>query len=333
MSDPEISIVIPARNEEANLGPCLESLVQQQGVTFEIFVVDDHSTDATAAVAKQFPAVRLIPAAPLPPGWTGKANAIQTAVPLTRGPWLLFTDADTIHLPGSLARALAEAKQYGVSLLSYSPSQATGSFWEKAVQPVIFAELASEFSYEKVSRADSPHAAANGQYILVARDAYEAVGGHTRVKDSLLEDVGLARAVKQVGKLRFRYAPDAVSARMYRGLSELVAGWTKNAALLFPSPIKLAALRTLESIVFLAGPFAALILFLGSHWFRGGLLSLVVAGSGFGYANRLKRAGWTAKDTASGMFGLPIFAYLLVRSVVAHRVRRKTEWKGRSYPT
>jgi glycosyltransferase involved in cell wall biosynthesis len=333
MSDPEISIIIPARNEERNLGPCLESLVPQQGVTFEIFVVDDHSTDGTAAVARQFPAVHLIPAAPLPPDWTGKANAIQTAIPLTRGRWLLFTDADTVHLPGSLARAVAEAKQYGVSLLSYSPLQATGSFWERAVQPVIFGELAREFSYDEVSRPESPQAAANGQYILVAREPYEAVGGHARVKGSLLEDVELARAIKQVGKLRFRYAPDAVSARMYRGWSELVAGWTKNVALLFPSPIKLAALRALESTLLLAGPFAALILFWWGHLVWGGLLSLVVLASGFSYANRLRRAGWHAKDVAFSVLGLPIFAYLLIRSVVAHRVRGKAQWKGRNYPT
>ncbi len=333
MSDPEVSIIIPARNEEANLGACLESLVQQQGVTFEIFVVDDHSTDATAAVAKQFPNVRLISAAPLPPDWTGKASAIQTAIPLTRGRWFLFTDADTVHSPGSLARSVAEAKQFGVFLLSYSPLQATGSFWEKAVQPVIFAELAREFSYDEVSQTDSPQAAANGQYILVTREAYEAVGGHARVKGSLLEDVELARAIKQVGKLRFRYGPDAVSARMYRGFGDMIAGWTKNAALLFPSPIKLAALRTLESVLLLAGPVAALILFLTSHWLCGGLLSLVVVASSLVYANRLIRAGWPAKAATLSVLGLPIFAYLLIRSVVAHRVHGKAEWKGRTYPT
>ena len=328
-----MSIVIPARNEESNLGPCLDSLVTQEGVTCEIFVVDDQSTDRTAAVARQFPAVHLISAAPLPPDWTGKANAIRTAVPLTRGPWLLFTDADTLHQPGSLARALDEAKHFGVSMLSYSPRQTMGSFWEKAVQPVMFAELAREFSYDEVSRGDSPKAAANGQYILVSREAYDAIGGHARVKGSLLEDVELARALKQVGSIRFRYAPEAVSTRMYRGLGEVVAGWTKNAAILFPSPIRLAAMRTIESVLLLAGPFALLILFSGRRWFWGGLLALVVVASGFSYANRLMRAGWHAKDIASSLLGLPIFAYLLVRSVLVHRIRGKADWKGRSYPT
>lgn len=328
-----MSIVIPARNEEKNLGLCLDSLVRQQGVSFEIFVVDDQSTDGTAAVAKQFPAVRLIPAAPLPTGWTGKANAIQTAVPFTHGRWLLFTDADTVHLPGSLARALEEAKENRVCMLSYSPRQTTGSFWEKAVQPVVFAELAREFSYEEVSRPDSPKAAANGQYLLVAREAYEAVGGHALVKGSLLEDVELARALKQVGKIRFRYAPDAVSTRMYRGLDELVAGWTKNAAVLFASPGKLAGLRAMEAVVLWFGPLVVLFLFLRGSWVWGGLVGVVVLACGVAYFNRLRRAGWGAREAAVSLVGLPIFVYLLIRSVVAHRVRRKAEWKGRSYPT
>jgi cellulose synthase/poly-beta-1,6-N-acetylglucosamine synthase-like glycosyltransferase len=284
-------------------------------------------------VAQQFPAVRLISAAPLLPGWTGKANAIQTAVPRTRGDWFLFTDADTVHHPGSLARALAEAKEYGVSMLSYSPRQIVGSFWERAIQPVIFAELAREFRYDEINRADSPKAAANGQYILVSREAYEAIGGHTRVKSSLLEDVELARAIKQIARLRFRYAPDAVSTRMYRGLSEVIAGWTKNAAILFPSPARLALLRTIESLLLFGGPLAALFFLLKSQWLPAGLLILAVIAVAYGYATRLMRAGWHLEDAATGTLGLPMFAYLLIRSVLAHRVRRKAEWKGRSYPT
>src|ERR1700693_4466747 len=104
-----VSVLIPARNEEACLGDCLQSLVSQAGVPFEIIVVDDHSTDRTREIAQSFPGVRVIEAGPLPQGWTGKNNAVTTGARHAKGEWLLFTDADTIHTPGSLARALAAA--------------------------------------------------------------------------------------------------------------------------------------------------------------------------------------------------------------------------------
>src|SRR5213595_872089 len=109
-AQPTISVIIPARDEEASLGACLESLVAQTGVAFEMIVVDDHSTDRTREIAQSFPGVRVMEAGPLPEGWIGKNNAVTAGAREARGQWLLFTDADTLHLPGSLARALAEAR-------------------------------------------------------------------------------------------------------------------------------------------------------------------------------------------------------------------------------
>ena len=140
--------------------------------------------------------------------------------------------------PGSLARAVAEARQHGAALLSYSPEQEVHGFWEKAVMPVIFAELAATYRPSLVSDPRSPAAAANGQYILITREAYDAVGGHAAVSGSLLEDVALAKAVKASGrKIFFRFGGDAVRTRMYRSFAQLREGWTKNLALLFPSPV------------------------------------------------------------------------------------------------
>src|SRR5215469_6856568 len=116
---PLVSVVIPARNEQASLGGCLESLVPQSGVAFEILVVNDHSSDRTAEIAGSFPGVRVIEAGPLARGWTGKNNAVACGAREAKGEWLLFTDADTMHLPESLSRALAEAKQNQVEMLSY----------------------------------------------------------------------------------------------------------------------------------------------------------------------------------------------------------------------
>src|SRR6202453_4630461 len=211
-SRPTVSVIIPARDEEASLAACLESLVAQGGVAFEIIVVDDHSTDRTREIAASFSGcgIRAIEAGTLPPGWTGKNNAVTTGARIARGEWLLFTDADTIHLPGSLARALNEAQLHRASMLSYSPEQIVKGFWEKAVMPVIFAELAITFRPSQVSNPNSSAAAANGQYILITREAYDAVGGHAAIAGSLLEDVALARRVKRSGrKIFFRYAGDA----------------------------------------------------------------------------------------------------------------------------
>src|SRR5713101_277014 len=178
---PEISVIVPARNEEVCLGDCLSSLVAQTGVAFESIVVDDDSTDRTHAIAESFAGVRVISPGPLPNGWTGKNNAVAAGAREAHGEWLLFTDADTVHLPGSLARSLAEAKKHGVTLLSYSPEQEVHGFREKAVMPVIFAELAARFEPSRVSDPASSAAAANGQYLLVSREAYDAIGGHAAV--------------------------------------------------------------------------------------------------------------------------------------------------------
>src|SRR5216683_540015 len=265
---PTVSVIVPARNEEACLDRCLRSLVAQTGVTFEIIVVDDHSTDRTRQIASSFssPLLRVVEAGPLPAGWTGKNNAVTAGSQAARGEWLLFTDADTIHRPGSLARSLAEAKRQGAAMLSYSPEQVVESFWEKAVMPVIFAELAATFRPSQVSDPNSPAAAANGQYILIAREAYDAVGGHAAIAANLLEDVALARAVKRSGrKIFFRYGGDAVRTCMYRSFAQLREGWTKNLALLFPSPMRLALLRLTEFALIAGGLAAAVTAMLGGH--------------------------------------------------------------------
>jgi glycosyltransferase involved in cell wall biosynthesis len=326
---PVVSVIIPARNEEASLGACLESVVAQTGVAFEIIVVDDHSTDRTREIAASFSKVRLIEAPPLPGGWTGKNNAVATGARQASGEWLLFTDADTLHVLGSLARALSEAQQNEVELLSYSPEQIAVTFWEIATLPVVFAELARQYPTSKVSDPSSPIAAANGQYILVRRDTYDAVGGHGAVATDILEDVALARAVKNSGRrIRFRYAADAVRTRMYRNFAQLREGWTKNLALLFPRPGWLAA----QTFLWWAFPFANLLLPLfvpsivhRAWWFIPG--GLVFARN----AGRMRRANFDlAMEFLAAIFGMPMFGYLLLRSKRAHQ-KGEVGWKGRTY--
>jgi glycosyltransferase involved in cell wall biosynthesis len=324
---PQISIIIPARNEESCLAACLQSLTTQTGVSFEIIVVDDHSTDRTRAIAQSFPSVQVVEASPLLSGWTGKNNAVTSGARHASAEWLLFTDADTVHLPGSLSRALEEARTQHASLLSYSPAQIVDSFWEKAVMPVIFAELASKYRPSQVSDPNSPAAAANGQYILVTREAYNAVGGHASIKSSLLEDVDLARAIKQSGrKIFFRYGGDAVCTRMYRTFPQLREGWTKNLAILFPTPGRLAVWRLLEFVALIAS-LALFILAIATGDLLNAPLFLLAPVLTF---LRISRAHFAWNATLLAPFGLPLFSYLLLRSKRSHQAGL-VSWKGRTY--
>jgi glycosyltransferase involved in cell wall biosynthesis len=322
---PTVSVIVPARNEEASLADCLRSLVAQTNVNFELIVIDDHSTDRTSEIAASFPGVQIIEAGPLPEGWTGKNNAVSTGARQARGEWLLFTDADTIHLPGSLAAALKEAHENAAELLSYSPEQIAVTFWEMATLPVVFAELARQYSPKKVSDPASPIAAANGQYILIRRETYDAVGGHAAVASDILEDVALARAVKSSGRrIRFRYAADKVRTRMYRNYAQLRDGWTKNLALLFPSLGWLAV----KSLLLWAFPWAALtIAVVAKQWWWNTFAVFALLWS----VSRLRRANFDlVMEFLGALFGMPMFAYLLLRSKRAHSNGSVT-WKGRTY--
>jgi len=328
---PTVSVVIPARNKEASLPACLESLVTQTGVRFEIIVVDDGSSDRTREIAQSFFIVRVVDPEPLPPGWSGKNNAVVAGAKRAEGEWLLFTDADTVHGPGSLARALAEAKLQNAALLSYSPEQEIRGFWEKAVMPVIFAELAATFRPSEVSDPESPVAAANGQYILVSRESYDAVGGHAAVATSLLEDVALARAVKASGrKIFFRYGGDAVRTRMYRSFAQLREGWTKNLVLLFRSPVRLAVLRLTEFVLIAGG--AAITIAAGSRgkWIPAAVAAILTVVPGAGLLRRIRRAHFSWDANCLALIGLPLFSYLLLRSRRAYR-KGTVSWKGRRY--
>jgi hypothetical protein len=207
--------------------------------------------------------------------------------------------------------------------------------------PVIFAELAETYRPAEVSDPNSPQAAANGQYLLISRLAYDAVGGHKAVADSLLEDVALARLVKQSGrKMVFRYGSDAVRARMYRTFPQLIEGWTKNLVLLFPRPGQLAMIRFCEFIFLVAGPYWALSwLFLKGKVFEpplfNGIVGVLIVLSPiliwFWFLTRMLRAHFSWTSTLLGVLGLPVFSYLLLRSKWQH-ARGAVSWKGRSYP-
>jgi glycosyltransferase involved in cell wall biosynthesis len=227
-----VSAIIPARNEEASIARTVESVAAQPEIE-ELVVVDDGSTDATPRIlselAARVPKLSVIAAGSLPGGWVGKNRAAWVGAAASKGDWLLFTDADTFHLKGAMQRALADATEYDAALVSYSPEQEMGTWWERALILQIFWMLSKRYKFEKVNDPRLPDAAANGQFILVRRTVYESVGGHAAIANEILEDVALARLVKRSGsRLYFASGVGIVRTRMYRSFGAMWQGWTKN---------------------------------------------------------------------------------------------------------
>jgi glycosyltransferase involved in cell wall biosynthesis len=309
------------------------------GKDWELIVVDDHSTDRTSEIVSGFAGVTVMEAGELQPGWTGKANAIWTAVKQARGRWLLFTDADTIHEPGNLRRAMHEAIRHKVGMLSYSPRQIVSGLAHRSLMPLVFCELALAYPPAKVSDPNQRIAAANGQFLLVEREAYRRLGGHAAVADKVLEDVELAFLAKKrrVG-LRFRYAEDALAARMYRSTGAMIEGWTKNLALLFDNSLALAVWRALDIFLLAGLPVLAVWLWnarfaahslewLGAGW----VLALLWVRTLFRFYARVAKSNFPFVDCALAPLGLPLFVALLYRSWFQHRILKRVSWKGRSY--
>ena len=173
-----------------------------------------------------------------------------------------------------------------------------------------------------------PVAAANGQYLLIRRAVYQAIGGHAAVAGEVLEDVALARRAKAAGySLRFRIGKGMVRTRMYRGWRQMREGWTKNLALLFPDANRLACRRMVEFAALAAMPSAACLA--NNRALRYALLGASAAAWG-NFLLRVRKAHFDPLSTALAACGLPLFAGLLVRSAKAHRDGR-VEWKGRNY--
>ena len=336
----KLSVIVPARNEELSLADCLRSLVAQSedgfalGSEWEILCVDDGSMDATRAIARSFSGVTVL-VAPVPPdGWTGKNAAVWLGAEQARGELLLFTDADTVHEQGSLQRAGAELECSGVGMLSYSPRQLVRGFWQHALMPLVFSELACLYPPSAVSDPQSAVAAANGQFVMMTREAYCMVGGHKAVAGDVLEDVALARKMKRARLgVRFRYAPDAISTWMYRSNGAMFEGWTKNLARLFPQPIWLAAMRKLDLLLMLGLPVLMWLLPRVElmMWWQRALLAAVWVHVLWRYFRRVRRSNFAWGDCVLSVAGIPLFALLLTRSWIHHTLRKQVRWKGREY--
>jgi len=327
-----ISAIVPARNEEPTIAACIESLACQPEIA-EILVVNDQSTDKTVEIVRGLmpgnPRLRLLETNGVPPGWVGKNNAVALGAHEAAHRWLLFTDADAVHQPGSAASALQTAEKTGAALVSYSPEQITETWYEKALIPFIYCRLAKKFSYAAVNDPSSPAAAANGQFLMIRRDAYDAIGGHASVASEILEDVALSRRVKAACfRLAFNSGKGIVRVRMYRSFASMWEGWTKN---LYPlmGGTRLASFRELESafpwipfLVILLGIKFPLAMFLGV-W--------LLIFRQINYGSELTRNQFPFSLIFYYVPAVFLYAAVLWSSF-RHHARGKVFWKGREYP-
>lgn len=229
-----VSVIIPARNESATIATVVRSVLASSYAPFELIVVDDRSTDDTAAqveaIATTDARVRLVRGAELPTGWLGKPWACHQGAEAATGRYLLFTDADTEHAPALLGHALGAMERDHPGLLTLITRQDCLSFWERIVMPQIWVPLGFRYPPSRVNGATKPHElVANGQFILVHRDTYEAIGGHAAVRGEVVEDLALAQAFLRGGKrVQLMFGHSLISTRMYRSLGEMIEGWSKN---------------------------------------------------------------------------------------------------------
>jgi chlorobactene glucosyltransferase len=345
-AQPLISVLIPARDEAERIGACLAGLAGQAYRNFELLVVDDHSTDATAAIVRsytaQLPALDVVPSIALPAGWAGKCWACWQAAGLARGDWLLFLDADVMPRPELLAALVARAESRSLDLLTLMPLQQLGSLAERVIMPAFFALLYSLYPLDQVSDPRSPIAFANGPCLLIRREVYFAIGGHQAVRASILEDTELGWIVKAAGyRLEAAAGPDLIAARMYTGWASLAEGLGKNAV---------AGYRSGGTRSGWAGARLALVAFLPCYLLlAGALLALALPGAPIGAVLLLHGAllaalglacwGWLAHRRyriapwwgALFPLGMAIYFWLAVRALLRLRSGRGVTWKGRTF--
>jgi chlorobactene glucosyltransferase len=340
-----VSVLIPARNEAENIANAVRSAAAQPEA-FEIIVVDDVSDDCTPAILDelrtQIPQLRVLTVGDPPKGWLGKSHALSVASHEAAGNWLLFTDADTVQGPGSLGQMLEKAHRDHVDLLSLSPGQVTPTWWEKAIIPFAFVELARRFRFEAVNDPKCKSAAANGQYLLIRRAVYDSSGGHEAVREQILEDVALARRVKEDGgKILFLPGAEWASTRMYSHFSAMWHGWQKNLYLLWggsPFPALFAVTRIW--LLDLAPPLGFLLglaLLGAGDGIEAAVIALaclaIAAARRVAYGRAVMRLGYAPEVANYVTPGAAIFCALMLSSLAAHRWLGSIHWKGRTYST
>ena len=355
---PLISVCVPARNEERNIRACVDSLLAQDYPNLEIIVLDDRSTDRTPDILRelflesgsslskrhgQSPTLQIITGSDLPPDWAGKPHALQQASATARGEWLCFVDTDTFLAPNTLSACYAKAIETQADMFTIMTFQVLGSFWEKVVMPLVMTALSVGFSPRKVNDPHRRDAIANGQFILIRRLVYDAIGGHESVKDQIVEDKALAQQVKWNGyRLIVADGQRVARTRMYTSLAEMWEGWTKNIYLGLRDQAGLLWLGVFGAFVALtAALFLPVWPFLGFSWLLdgGGWMAALVSLQSllfWGYviqvrarvAEAMHISHWYALSTP---LGAAVFAAMMITSAFRVLSGKGVAWKGRTY--
>lgn len=346
---PLVSICVPARNEERNIRACVEGLLAQDYPHFEVIVLDDRSTDGTSAIladlASQDVRLHVISGSELPPGWAGKPHALYQASGAARGKWLCFVDADTFLSPMTLSACYAKAMETQADMFTIMTFQILGSFWEKTVMPLVLTALSVGFSPRKVNDPNRKDSIANGQFILIKRSVYDAIGGHERVKDSIVEDKAISEQVKWNGfRLIVADGYALVRTRMYTSLPEIWEGWTKNIYLGLRDQTGLLWLGVFGAFVaLLAAFFLPAWPVLGIAWYLndGGWMAATVMVESLVFwayliyvramvARKMEISPWYALTTP---VGAAVFAAMMITSALRVLTGKGVTWKGRTYTT
>lgn len=342
---PQVTVVIPARDEEANIGRCLTSIVAQDypQSRFSVIVVDDHSADATAAIVRNFaaldPRISLIQSPPLPPRWVGKSHAcwIGARIAAANSEWLLFIDADVTVAPAALSSAVQAALRERLDLLSLAPRQDLHSFAERLILPCGLVMLAFLQDLKRAQARSGRDVTATGQFMLVRRDAYEAVGGHAAVCTAICEDLEFARRLKQSGRsVLLMGGQELVSARMYTGWRTLWPGLAKNLVDTLGGAVTTVSLAVAAVILAWAAYVIPWLDF--AAWWSGAnraavTLLLALAGSGAAVGLHLASAFYFRIPFWYGLIfplGYTAGAIMALDSV-RRRLRGRVSWKGRIY--
>jgi len=341
-----VSILLPLRDEAGRVAPCLRALLAQRQLTdWRIVVLDDGSTDGTAEVVAEVagddPRVRLITGVPLPPGWLGKPHACQQladAVPDAPAGVLVFVDADVVLAPGAVAAAVGTLRSVPAQLLSPYPRIVAGSVGERLVQPLLQWSWLTFLPLRAMERSPRTSlAAAGGQFLLIDRDAYRRAGGHAAVRDQVLEDIGLARAVKRAGgRIALADGSALATCRMYGSWRELSAGYTKSLWASLPSPAGAAAVVAGLLTLYAAPPVLGVVGLAGLAAGAGPAAAVLVTagavGYGLGVAGRMLTAratgGRAMPDGLAHPVSVALLGWLVIRSYYL-RKRRRLAWRGR----
>jgi cellulose synthase/poly-beta-1,6-N-acetylglucosamine synthase-like glycosyltransferase len=315
---PRLSVLVAAKDEEANIATCVRTLLEQDYPNSEIIAINDRSTDRTGAILDTMQEahpdrLRVVHVRKLPEGWFGKNNAMREGVAVADGDWLCFVDADCRQTSRhTLSVAMREALNERVDFLSVLPVLETKSFWERLIQPVCAAIMVIWFNPERVNDPRSKAAYANGAFMLLTRETYDAIGGHHAVRTELNEDMHMARLTKESGrKLRVTENEGLYLTRMYSTFGECWRGWSRIFYGCFKTFRRLAASL---GMLFVASVFP--------------YLSLLAAVIGWLVADPAERGPW---NTALATTALVV---VMVQSVMFRFMRlvRAEPWAWLTYP-